>query len=337
LASLFYAGADLFIEICSAFERKELNMTNLSQGQTGPKSIAGKKISSMNALKTGLFARSAVLPFEDELQYKRHCKQVTASLAPANALEVALVQQIADSLWKGSRLELRSSLKREQVMGQLTPQQMAEFLGISGKRQARAPSYLLTPNHHFPKKELVVPKKCLQQYEHLIQHVKGVANYEAVWRPYKDLFLGLHHWLQSEDTVDLFMSGFHALNLAWQQRPRLIEEKLEEFCDLLWYQVHFEELRPQIRGWMASWYFLHARDTHAVTQIDELLIKERRHCQSLLETYFKLRKSTQEHVLFSQKYIDTPTMTIDATPVKDPLSKKQVAADKASIEANEME
>ena len=109
-------------------------MSNVYQGQTGPKSSAGKKISSMNALKTGLFARSAVLPFEDEVQYKRHCKQVKASMSPQNAVEVALVQQIADSLWKGSRLELRSSLKREQVMGQLTPQQMAEFLGISGKR-----------------------------------------------------------------------------------------------------------------------------------------------------------------------------------------------------------
>ena len=312
-------------------------MSNVYQGQTGPKSSAGKKISSMNALKTGLFARSAVLPFEDEMQYKRHCKQVKASMSPQNAVEVALVQQIADSLWKGSRLELRSSLKREQVMGQLTPQQMAEFLGISGKRQARAPSYLLTPNHHFSKKELAVPKKYLQQYEHLMKNVKGVANYESVWRPYKDLFLGLHYWLGSEDKVDLFMNGFNALNLAWQQRPKLIEEKLEEFCDLLWYQVHFEELVPKIRVWMATWYFLHARDTHAVTQIDELLIKERRHCQSLLDTYFKLRKSAQEQVVFSQKYLDTTAMTIDATPVKENPSTNPGAEHKTSAQENEME
>ena len=55
------------------------------QGQTGPKSILGKKNSSMNALKTGLFAKSTILPFEDEAQYKKHIKQVVISLSPENA------------------------------------------------------------------------------------------------------------------------------------------------------------------------------------------------------------------------------------------------------------
>lgn len=44
------------------------------QGQTGPKSIAGKRKSSMNALKSGLFAKTIVLPFEDERAYARHRK-----------------------------------------------------------------------------------------------------------------------------------------------------------------------------------------------------------------------------------------------------------------------
>ena len=75
------------------------------------------------------------------------------------------------------------------------------------------------------------------------------------------------------------------------------------FNDHCWYMVHFKDLRTQIRTWMASWYFLQARESHNITHANDLLVKERRHCQSLLETYCKMRKSTQEHVLFTQRYL----------------------------------
>ncbi len=274
------------------------------QGQTGPKSLPGKKNSSMNALKTGLFAKSTILPFEDVTQYKKHNKQILMSLLPENAIEQALVQQIADSLWRGARLELRSTMRREEVIKQLTPQDLAGLLGIAGKRQARAPDYLVTPNHQILKKDIVLPKKCLQHYDHLVKNVKGVANYESVWRHYQELFTALHYWLKADGKVDLFRSDFSALNLAWQQRPRLIEEQLEVFNDHCWYLVHFKELRSQIQNWMASWYFLRGRESQSIMQADDLLVKERRHCQSLLDTYYKMRKSTQEHLLFRQRYLE---------------------------------
>lgn len=312
-------------------------MVTSYQGQTGPKSIPGKKNSSMNALKTGLFARSTILPFEDEAQYKKHIKQVLKSLSPENAIEQAIAQQIADSLWRGARLELRSTMKRDEVFTQLTPQAMAGFLGIEGKRQARAPDYLVTPNHQIPQKDLVLPKKCLQQFDDLVKNVKGVANYEAVWRQYPQLFKALHYWLEDEDQVDLFMSDFKGLNVAWQQRPRLIEEHLEVFNDHCWYMVHFKDLRTQIRTWMASWYFLQARESHSISQADDLLLKERRQCQSLLETYFKMRKSTQEHVLFTQRYLQVlPPLAITRTTVEGGRSSEEPNSKDQKLE-NEMQ
>jgi len=294
-------------------------MIKSNQGQTGPKSIPGKKNSSMNALKTGLFAKSTILPFEDVTQYKKHNKQVLISLSPENAIEQAIVQQIADSLWRGARLELRSTMKRNEVIKQLTPQELASLLGIAGKRQARAPDYLITPNHQILQKDLALPKKCLQQFDHLVKNVKGVANYEVVWQQYQQLFTALHYWLKVDGRVDLFRSDFTALNLAWQQRPRLIEEHLETFNDHCWYLVHFKELRPQIRNWMASWYFLRARESQSIMQADDLLLKERRHCQSLLDTYCKMRKSTHEHVLFRQRCLETlpPPAGTGTTSEKD--------------------
>jgi hypothetical protein len=291
----------------------------------------------MNALKTGLFAKSTILPFEDEAHYKKHNKQVLKSLSPENAVEQAIVQQIADSLWRGARLELCSTMKRDEVFTQLTPQVLADLLGIEGKRQARAPDYLVTPNHQFPQKDLVLPKKCLQQFDHLVKNVKGVANYEAVWRQYPQLFTAFHYWLKAGATVDLFRSDFKALNLAWQKNPRVIEERLEVFNDHCWYLVHFEELRPQIRTWMASWYFLQARESHNITHADDLLVKERRHCQSLLETYCKMRKSTQEHVLFTQRYLQVlPHPAITRTTAQGGRSSEEPNSKDQKLE-NEMQ
>jgi hypothetical protein len=229
-------------------------------------------------------------------------------------------------------------MKRDEVFTQLTPQALAGFLGIEGKRQARAPDYLVTPNHQIHQKDLVLPKKCLQQFDHLIKNVKGVANYEAVWRQYPQLFKALHYWLEGEeDMLDLFMSDFKGLNVAWQQRPRLIEEHLEVFNDHCWYLVHFEELRPQIRTWMASWYFLQARESHSILQGDDLLVKERRQCQSLLETYCKMRKSTQEHVLFTEKYLQVlPPPVITRTTVEGGRSSEEPNSKDHKLE-NEMQ
>ncbi len=283
--------------------QKGITMSNGYQGQTGPKSSAGKKISSMNALKQGLFAKTIVLPFEDERQYKRHCKQVIASLEPQNSLELTIAQQIADSLWKGTRLEVRSAYKREEIMESLTPKQMAAFLGIEGKRQECAPDFLVTPNYRIAKKDLAIPKKCLNQHEHLLKNVKGIANYESIWRQYPELFEELHYWVKDDQTTPLFMSSFSALNLAWQQRPQKIEQELELLAHHFWYMVHWDELRPQVRNWMASWFFLESRGAQSLTQVDELVLKERRYCQGLLDTYFKMRKSSQEQRLFAQKYL----------------------------------
>ena len=58
-----------------------------ANGQTGPKSIAGKNRSRWNALKDGATAKSAVLPFEDARVYQRHIREVEKALEPKNYVE----------------------------------------------------------------------------------------------------------------------------------------------------------------------------------------------------------------------------------------------------------
>ena len=112
------------------------------QGPTGPRSIEGKRISSMNALKNGVFAKTPVLPFEDDRLYGRHVKAMFNSLDPQDALQAQLVQQIADSLWRGNRQEVRAVIRREEVFKALTPQAMAEMLNLSHERTKYALSLI---------------------------------------------------------------------------------------------------------------------------------------------------------------------------------------------------
>jgi hypothetical protein len=59
----------------------------------------------MNAVKHGMTARIPVLPGEDEETFRQRVEGIVDSLSPRNALEVALAEQAALSLWKIERAE----------------------------------------------------------------------------------------------------------------------------------------------------------------------------------------------------------------------------------------
>ena len=71
---------------------------------TGPRTEDGKAHTSQNALKHGLLARDAVLPGEDPALFDRHFQDFEDTIEPQNALEFALVRQIADAEWRLRRL-----------------------------------------------------------------------------------------------------------------------------------------------------------------------------------------------------------------------------------------
>jgi hypothetical protein len=53
-------------------------------GRTGPKSLPGKYRSSLNALKHGGYAKTKILPFEDEAEYNKLRKDVYKALQPGD-------------------------------------------------------------------------------------------------------------------------------------------------------------------------------------------------------------------------------------------------------------
>ena len=302
------------------------------QGQTGPKSDAGKRIASMNALKSGLFAKSPLLAFEDEGQYKRHVKLVLYSLKPEDAVQLHLAQQIADSMWRGTRQELRAALHREEIFKQLTPRILAGLMSIDEALVPYAPPFLVTPNHRFGRAILKQSRQRHEQYKHLQRNVKGVLNYNMVWRSYPEFFQGLDLWTQNAVSPRIFMFNNQGIDLYWQTHPKELEALITEYGCYLWYVINYEQLRSQIRTWMAIWFFLKGRHSHEVEMYDEIVLRERRSCQLLLDSFFKLRKSQMDHALMmdSRLSLTLPNTLegIDVTvmnPAEIPEPKKRSA------------
>jgi hypothetical protein len=83
--------------------RIETNRAN-AQHSTGPKTAAGKKISSLNALRHGLTGQLIVMPTEDLVAYQSHLKSFTDEYRPSGATEANLVQALADTSWRLNRV-----------------------------------------------------------------------------------------------------------------------------------------------------------------------------------------------------------------------------------------
>ncbi len=337
LTPWFFRGAGLIQLFLPEWQKGIFIMMSNYQGQTGPKSDAGKRIASMNALKSGLFAKSPLLPFEDERQYKRHVKLVLHSLKPEDAVQLHLAQQIADSMWRGTRQELRAALHREEIFKQLTPRILAGLMGIDEKLASHAPPFLVTPNHRFGRTYLKQARQHHEQYEHLQRNVKGVLNYNMVWRSYPEFFQGMHHWFANTISPRIFMSNSQGLEIHWQNRPKELEALITEYGSYLWYVVNYEQLRSQIRTWMAIWFFLKGRHANEVEMFDEIVLRERRSCQLLLDSFFKMRKSQMDHALLMHSRMSLePPDTLRGMGAVAAVDAEEIPEPKIRPEKNEM-
>jgi hypothetical protein len=71
-----------------------------AQKSTGPITEAGKAVAKFNALRHGMTAESAVLPYEDHLAYAMLREALLSHYAPANIAEEMLVDVVANSYWR---------------------------------------------------------------------------------------------------------------------------------------------------------------------------------------------------------------------------------------------
>jgi hypothetical protein len=81
----------------------EANRRN-SQKSTGPTSAAGKAVSRFNALKSGIDAKSQVIPGEDPAELAALAANYQLEFQPASPLEQFLVDSLVNADWKLRRL-----------------------------------------------------------------------------------------------------------------------------------------------------------------------------------------------------------------------------------------
>ncbi len=83
--------------------RLQANRLN-AQLSTGPITPAGRSISSLNAVKTGLTGRTLVLPSDDAAAYQQHLAAYQNEYQPVGLREAELVQSLADTRWRLNRI-----------------------------------------------------------------------------------------------------------------------------------------------------------------------------------------------------------------------------------------
>ena len=94
----------------SSPHRIEINRAN-SLHSTGPKTEAGKRRSSMNAMKHGFTGQLVVMPDEDLELDQHHLKSFEDEYHPQGATEENLVQALADVSWDDTFARAREQLK----------------------------------------------------------------------------------------------------------------------------------------------------------------------------------------------------------------------------------
>jgi hypothetical protein len=81
----------------------------------GPRTDEGKKITSGNAIRTGAYSNTLILPGEDESQFRQIEDQFARDFHPEDMAEITMVRDLAVLAWKKIRLEnleLRFTLAR---------------------------------------------------------------------------------------------------------------------------------------------------------------------------------------------------------------------------------
>ena len=101
--ALYPAGTGRTEAARASANRSAANRTN-AQHSTGPRTPAGKQRSSLNALRHGLTARTAVLPTEDPAAFALHLQQFLDEYQPATPTETQLVHELANTAWRLNRI-----------------------------------------------------------------------------------------------------------------------------------------------------------------------------------------------------------------------------------------
>jgi hypothetical protein len=104
---------------------------------TGPRTAAGKQRSSLNALRHGLTAASAVLASEDPAAYEDHRRRFFEEYQPDNPTETQLTQELADTSWRLNRIPVLEAALLDRDLDIVDAHLALATLGLHYQRLSR--------------------------------------------------------------------------------------------------------------------------------------------------------------------------------------------------------
>ena len=128
-------------------------------------------------------------------------------------------------------------------------------------------------------------------YQDWLKNAKGMPNYQMVFERYRNLFESLDVFSKNKYGVIFILPTQEGLDIFWQEHPEKVEVAMLSYAASLYYQIHFDRLKPEIRLWMANWYFVERHNRYESDYQDELVLREINRYHQLLQTFMRYRKS----------------------------------------------
>jgi hypothetical protein len=267
--------------------------TSKFQGQTGPKSQVGKNHTRFNALKHGRNAKSKVLPYESEKEYKALVKAVFQDLCPEGAIEEDLAMQVVDSMWKRYRMEEKIRISHQELFDHLDHVKMANLLEVPEKYIPYAPEYLLNMSCRIGPAQTEHAQYAWQQYEAMMKDYEsgGLTELQEMADHFTTFFEYVEHWFKNTHQLySLYDPTENKVHPKWVQQKEHFFEVVEPIGAMLFYQAHFMGWKDQIRNWMQTWYLAQKSELREVDQYELVVIKQVHLTQNLLDKLMKLQK-----------------------------------------------
>jgi len=219
-----------------------------SKRSGGPQSDEGKQMSSRNALKTGAYSKTVILPGEDESEYRELEAQFIRDFAPHDIAEGAMVRELTVLTWKKIRLD---QLEHRAVLQALNKPLASYELGSAFVMRPDAEwvigSLELLTQGYF--QECSKKKSVAQE---LLESTVTPQVLESLKKKHLSVYEDILDEASEYDADDLSHEALCKDTIAsddGQQKDFLhfiIEKQIEEYDDLIWAFEHLDQIQLAI-------------------------------------------------------------------------------------------
>lgn len=281
-----------------------------SSGHTGPKSAAGKNHAKLNALKHARYAKTKILPYEDESEYQALVQELYEDISPQGSIECDLVNQYIDSRWRSQRMEGRIHVEQDSIFARMDKTKMAAMLEIDESFYEYLPDYLFNMSKRFGPKQIETADIAWRQYCRMIKEYDSneFTNLEEIRIHFDVLFEEFEKWVRNQKGLPPLLTPLREkLNAPWLENDaQLLFDMIHDFAVSMYFQAIFMSWKEQIRNWLQVWYFLQKRELREIDQYDLALIKEIHLQHTILERLAKIQKQKRDSHMSLQAHFPRP-------------------------------